>query len=82
MLKSINYTMQSLCEVQTNKDFEIIKIDGAQTPITRRLLELGFLPGRKIRVAKKSLSRKTVLVEISGYLLALRCTVAQAIFVE
>ena len=79
---SINYLVKNLCEVEVLKEFKIIKIESEQIAIKRRLLELGFLPGRKLRINRKSLSKKTILVEIGGYLLALRCAVAKCIFVE
>ena len=74
--------MKNLCEAGDKECLKIVKIESEQLSIKRRLLELGFLPGRKVKIAKKSLSKKTILVEIEGYLLAIRCTVAQAIFVE
>lgn len=74
--------MKNLCEVEVLKEFKIVEIETEQISIKRRLLELGFLPGRCVKVSRKSLSKKTILVEIQGYLLALRCDVAKSIFVE
>lgn len=74
--------MKNLCEVEVLKEFKIVEIETEQISIKRRLLELGFLPDRCVKVSRKSLSKKTILVEIQGYLLALRCDVAKSIFVE
>lgn len=74
--------MKNLCEVEVLKEFKIVEIETEQISIKRRLLELGFLPGICVKVSRKSLSKKTILVEIQGYLLALRCDVAKSIFVE
>ena len=74
--------MKNLCEIPEGETKRIAKILGSQIAIKRRLLELGFLPGRKVKIAKKSLSKKTVLVQIEEYLLAIRCSIAKAIIVE
>ena len=74
--------MKNLCEVEISQECRIVEVKIETMAIKRRLLELGFLPGKTVKVARKSLTKKTVLVEIGGYLLALRCSVAQNIFVE
>lgn len=80
--KRIDYVVVNLCDVEINKEYKIVEFAEGAFPIRRRLYELGFICGRKIKVVKKSLIKKTILVEIENYLLSLRCTVAQIILVE
>ena len=67
---------KTLCDLKENEGARIKSVDGNSFAVIRRLLELGFLSGRAIRVLKKSFSKKTILVEIENYVLALRCKVA------
>ncbi len=79
---SIDYVVINLCDVEINKEYKIVEFVEGPFAIKRRLFELGFIRGRSIKVIRKSLIKKTILVEIEGYLLSLRCTVAQIILVE
>lgn len=74
--------MINLCDCEINKEYKIKEFIEGPFAIKRRLFELGFLTNRKIKVIRKSLIKKTILVEIEGYTLSLRCTVAQIILVE
>ena len=47
-----------------------------------RLLELGFIKGKKVKVITKSLLKKTLLIEISGYTLSLRKDIADLVVVK
>lgn len=46
-----------------------------------RLFEFGFLKGQKIKLIKKSLLKKTLLVEIMNNVLSLRSDIAMFIMV-
>lgn len=74
--------MINLCDCEINREYTIQAFIEGPFAIKRRLFELGFLTNRKIKVIRKSLIKKTILVEIEGYTLSLRCTVAQIILVE
>ncbi len=75
--------MQRLSECKEQKFYSIIKIDNVQSEkIRRRLYDLGFLSGQRIRVVYKSLLKKAYMIEIRGYTLSLRNTIVNAIMVE
>lgn len=75
--------MQRLSECKDKKYYSIVKIDKKLTEkIKRRLYDLGFIKGQKIRVVNKSLLKKAYMIEIRGYTLSLRDSIINAIFVE
>ncbi|MBP3344828.1 MAG: ferrous iron transport protein A [Clostridia bacterium] len=75
--------MDRLTEIRKNVFARIEKVDeSAPLKIKRRLLELGFTKGQKIRVVEKSLSKQTFLVELRGYCLSMRKNLASYIVVE
>ena len=74
--------MQTLCEVKEKQEREIEEISGQSFQIERRLYELGFMPGKKVKILKKSFSKNTILVELENYCLALRCSVADYVRVK
>ena len=52
------------------------------TKIKRRLLDLGFTKGQRVKVLRKSILGKVFLVEIRKFVLSLREEVAQYVLVE
>ena len=73
---------KTLCDLKENESSTIQNISGDNFAIIRRLMELGFLPERNVKIIKKSFSKHTVLVEIENYVLALRCKVADYVKVN
>lgn len=71
----------SKCKVGQLRKMAVID-KTAPDKIKRRLLELGFTSGQNIKLARKSLFGETFLVEIRGYCLSIRKSVAEYIFVE
>lgn len=72
-----------LSECKKNKHYSIVKIDvSLSEKLRRRLYDLGFLAGQKIRVVNKSLLKKAYMIEIRGYTLSLRNTIVNAVMVE
>ncbi|MBO4412845.1 MAG: ferrous iron transport protein A [Clostridia bacterium] len=74
--------MQTLCQVKEKEEREIEEISGPSFQIERRLYELGFLPGKKVEIIKQSFSKKTILVRLDSFCLALRCGVADYVRVK
>lgn len=74
--------MFSLLQSEFDKFYTINSIHGLSTSLTRRLCELGFIKGQKIKLIKKSLLGKVFLVEIRGYILSLRRNIIASIYVE
>ena len=70
---------KTLCDLKENESAKILDLEGENFAIERRLFELGFLPGREIKILEKSFSKKTILIEIENYTIALRCSVANYI---
>ncbi len=69
----------SLCECDRNRKYIIEKIECESVGVARRLSELGFYKGAKIRVSCFSALKKTVLLEIEGYTVSLRSTIASCV---
>lgn len=63
------------------KTYKIIKITG-ELKIKRRLLDLGFLIGEKIEILNISPLKKTFLISIKGYVLAIRNKSAKCLEIE
>ena len=74
--------MQTLCQIKEREEREIEEVSGPSFQIVRRLYELGFMPKRKVEIIKKSFSKKTILVKIENYCLALRCDIAEFVRVK
>lgn len=54
-------------------------IECSYISIARRLTELGFVIGNKFKIIEFSALKKTLLIEIDGYILSLRASVASLI---
>ena len=71
----------NVCRI--NKQYKIVVIEqGLDIKHRQRMLELGFVKGVKIKVVKKSLLKKTLLVEIHSYTLSIRSEIAEFVKVE
>ena len=73
-------TTLNLCK--KNQEYVVSKINTSQPAIARRLSELGFYEGVKIKVVCFSALKKTLLVQLLGYTLSLRASVAQIVKVK
>lgn len=62
---------------------ELVGLDKlAPLKIRRRLCDLGFTPGQRVRLVRRSVLGKALLIEIRGYTLSIRSTVAEAVLVK
>ena len=71
----------NLTNGKKNKIYKIIKIDG-ELKIKRRLLDLGFVVGEKLQILQISPLKKTYLITIKNYVLALRENTAKLLQVD
>lgn len=69
----------SLCECDRNRKYIIEKIECESVGVARRLSELGFYRGAKICVSCFSALKKTILLEIEGYTVSLRSSIADCV---
>lgn len=67
------------CEV--NRNYFVLGLNTQNIGVSRRLSELGFFHGARVKVLCFSALKKTVLIEIEGYALSLRSSVASLVFV-
>lgn len=75
--------MDKLTELKHGGYRKIVVIDGAApAKVKRRLLELGFTSGQMIKVVKKSILGETYLIELRGYCISMRKSLAQFLIVE
>ncbi len=75
--------MKNLMQCKFGRSYIISGFDESQPfKIRRRLCELGFTQGQEVRLVRKSLLGKAYLVELRGYTLSVRSTVAKAVIVE
>lgn len=75
--------MEKLTELKNGVMRRIVLIDGAAPlKIKRRLLELGFTSGQKVKVVRKSLLGETYLIELRGYSISMRKELAKYLIVE
>lgn len=84
--RKIKDTIQNknlLCNLDINTQAIIIGYDKTIDAKTkRRMLELGFVNGKKVVLLQKSILGEVILVEINGYLLSLRVEIAKHIQVK
>ena len=71
----------SLADLEPGADARVAAVD-AETPIGKRLLDLGFVPGTAVRVLRRAPLGDPVEYELRGYRLCLRRTEAQRVQVE
>jgi Fe2+ transport system protein FeoA len=72
----------NLNEGDKNVFYVIEFIDCKNIPVSRRLTELGFVKGAKLKIIQFSALKKTVLVQVGEYVLSLRASVAEFIKVK
>ena len=83
MMLKILYYMKNLLEAGEKRYFTIAGFDkNIALKVKRRLLELGFTRGQKIKIINKSLLKRTYLIELRSVLLTLRYDILKYILVE
>jgi len=70
-----------LANLPVGKTAKVLSIDG-NTPITKRLMEMGVVPGVAVRLVKSAPFGDPVEIRVRGYNLAMRKSEAQTIEVE
>jgi ferrous iron transport protein A len=71
-----------LADLAPGAEARVLAVEGAAEPIGRRLLDLGFTPGSKIRVVRRAPLGDPVEYELRGSRLCLRQREAQRIRVD
>lgn len=61
--------------------YKIKAINNLDYKSSLRLYELGFFAGEKVKVLRKSVLKKTLLIEIGGYTLCMRSDIAKCVVV-
>ena len=75
--------MLSLVSCDFAKCYTICQIKNDCPPsVRRRLFDLGFTDGQTIKKIQTSLLGKVILVQIRGYLLSIRSSIADSIMVK
>lgn len=64
----------NLNQCEKNIYYVVERIEGRYIPISRRLTELGFIYGASLKILQFSALKKTLLIEIDGYVLSMRAT--------
>ncbi len=71
----------SLCDIETGKKVQVVKIVGQNT-LKRRVLDMGLVPGTMVSVERKAPFNDPVSVWFRGYELSLRQNEAEAVLVK
>lgn len=71
----------NLSEISVGSEAKVTKIVG-DTPITRRLMEMGVIPGVSLKVIKTAPFGDPIEIRVRGYNLAMRKSEAEAIEVS
>ncbi len=71
----------NLASLSVGKEAKVIKIVG-NNPITRRLMEMGIIPGVSVRVVKTAPFGDPIEIRLRGYSLAMRKSEAETIEVS
>ena len=72
----------SLDDCCLGETYHIVRIECFEQKERIRLLEIGFFHGQSIRVTRKSIFKRTLLVELSDFVFSLRRDIAQQIMVK
>lgn len=70
-----------LIDVPIGRSVRVLSVAGS-TPITKRLMEMGVVPGVTLRVVKSAPFGDPLEIRLRGYNLAMRRSEAQTIEVE
>jgi Fe2+ transport system protein FeoA len=84
-MRALNSQMEaavelSLAQLPVGTQARVICVEGSG-PITRRLMEMGVVPGAPVRVIKAAPLGDPIEIRVRGYHLALRLAEAQTILV-
>lgn len=74
--------MKNLAQAPLKKVVEIESVECENFKLKRRLFELGFLKGQKIKVERMSALGKTVMVVFRGFTLTMRKDILQYIMIK
>ena len=74
-------TNMTLTDLPVGKDARVIAVNGTSM-ITRRMLEMGVIPGVTVQVVKMAPFGDPIEIRVRGYSLAMRKTEADAIEVS
>lgn len=77
----MNRESKTLVDLEIGNEAKIEKIIG-ETPVTKRLMEMGVVPGVTVRVVKTAPFGDPIQIRLRGYSLALRKSEAQTIEVS
>lgn len=73
--------MTTLAELKIGDEAKILSVQG-NSPITRRLMEMGLVPGVSVRVVKTAPFGDPIEIRVRNYNLALRRVEAQSIEIK
>lgn len=75
--------MENLTEIKMNYYYKVIGFDKElEYKICRRFCDFGITKGERIKVKAKSLLKRVLLIEIRGYILSIKSSLAKYILVE
>ena len=75
--------MERLADCKVGQNKKIVRIDPkAPIKIRRRLLELGWTNGQRVKILRRSFFGQTFLIEIRFFCLSVRKNLAEYVFVE
>lgn len=75
------FVFMNLTSVPIGKSVKVVSVSGS-SPITKRLMEMGVVPGVFVRVVKSAPFGDPLEIRVRGYNLAMRKSEAQTIEVE
>lgn len=75
--------MKNLCQCKFNRSYIVEKFDKALPfKVKRRLCDLGLLPGQAVFLVRRSVLGRAFLIELRGYTLSIRSSIAKAVMVK
>lgn len=79
---NVDFIESTLYDLKKNESAEIIGFNNLDTKTKQRILELGFVPGANVGLENKSFLGDAILINLDGYLIALRKDIAQQIQIK
>jgi len=71
----------NLANLKNGESAKVLNVVG-ETPVTKRLMEMGLVPGVSVRVVKSAPFGDPIEIRVRGYSLALRRAEAETIEVQ
>ncbi len=77
----MNSTYERLSDAPENLELKIVRINSRNPIVRRKLMDLGLLPGTKVKIIRRAPLGDPIEISVKGYQLSLRTCEAEHVIV-